>query len=89
MNRITVAAAAVLAGAIPFQQESDPAACVDPACAREQSALVPEQLHALEEPPDNAGPDDLVELLVSPPVLVKRGGPEHLQWLRENVLGGP
>lgn len=86
MKRANVAAAAVLAGAIQLQRESKPAECANLACAREQAAIMPEQPHALEEAPDTTGPEDFVELLTSPPALVKRGSPEHLEWLRENGM---
>ena len=85
MRRTPVVAAAVFAGAIPFHTESPEVECKDRKCSREMIATIPEQPHAPEEPPAYEIQEHMVEIPMSPSMMVPRGGEFHRQWLKDNA----
>jgi len=85
MKRLPIAAAAVLAGAIQLQWESEGPECKQLPCAVEPVSTVPEQPHSLEEPPNYEVPEGMVEI-GSPMYLVERSSEAHLEYLRRNGL---
>ena len=88
MRRFPAAAAAFVAGVIPFQKERENPDCPNLLCAMEPIATVPEQPHALEEFPAYEVPDGCVEIPTSPPDLVRRGSKEHLEYIEWGELTG-
>lgn len=84
MKRISIFAAAALAGSVPFQPEAEDPACRTASCAVAQSVKVPEQPHSHEEPLAYEPLDDMVAITFSPVTRVKRGSESHLQWLSDN-----
>jgi hypothetical protein len=66
MKRLPIAAAAVLAGTIPFQKESEAPECKDLPCAIEPFAMVPEQPHSFEEHPRYQVHEGMVQIPASP-----------------------
>lgn len=84
MKRLPIAAAAVLAGTMPFRSEPEDPRCKEATCANEPVATIPENPHSLEEWPIYDIDEDTVAIALSPPVSAKRGSPTHLRWIREN-----
>jgi len=85
MKRLPIAAAAVLAGALPFQKETESSECKEPPCAVGPRLNMPEQPHALDELPGYEGGGDTVVMNTSPIVEIKRGSPLHLELLQRGV----
>jgi len=85
MKRTPVVAAAVLAGAIPFQKEATEEECKDRSCVGELTATVREQPHGLDEA-ISYEPLDYIVVTSSPPTIEKRT-PEILEWARKHGLG--
>jgi hypothetical protein len=84
MKRTPVVAAAILAGAIPFQKEATEEECKDQSCVKEVTAPVPDQPHGIDEA-INYEPVDYV-VVMSSPITVERRTPKVLEWARQHGL---
>ncbi len=85
MKRRYVTAAAIFAGAIPFLKEREDPDCKNMPCTIEPVATIPEQPHALDEPPNFDDPKEWIVIMTSPVTHI-RHTPQNLEWAKERGL---